>query len=136
MSTNTNPFNITKALNENWDKIDEAIGNIQNDHGKSAYEVAIDNGFIGTEAQWLASLKGQDGTNGAKGEKGDKGDTGLQGLKGDKGDQGQAGVDGSTPVKGVDYFTEAEISEITNNITTNVNNNIGLVLDEINGEVI
>ncbi len=24
--------------------------------GKSAYQVAVDNGFVGTEAQWLASL--------------------------------------------------------------------------------
>ncbi len=26
--------------------------------GKSAYQIALDNGFVGTEAQWLASLKG------------------------------------------------------------------------------
>ncbi len=31
--------------------------------GKSAYEVAVANGFSGTEAQWLASLKGADGQN-------------------------------------------------------------------------
>lgn len=24
--------------------------------GKSAYQVAVDNGFVGTEAQWLASI--------------------------------------------------------------------------------
>ena len=29
--------------------------------GPSAYEVAVANGFVGTEAQWLASLKGADG---------------------------------------------------------------------------
>ena len=28
--------------------------------GKSAYEIAVENGFIGTEAQWLESLKGKD----------------------------------------------------------------------------
>ncbi len=28
--------------------------------GASAYEVAVANGFVGTEAQWLASLKGDD----------------------------------------------------------------------------
>ena len=28
--------------------------------GKSAYEVAVDNGFVGTEQEWLASLKGAD----------------------------------------------------------------------------
>ncbi len=33
--------------------------------GKSAYEVAVENGFVGTEAQWLESLKGEDGVAGA-----------------------------------------------------------------------
>jgi hypothetical protein len=27
------------------------------DSGKSAYEIALDNGFVGTEAEWLASLE-------------------------------------------------------------------------------
>ena len=30
--------------------------------GKSAYEVAVDNGYTGTEKEWLDSLKGTDGT--------------------------------------------------------------------------
>ena len=30
-------------------------------NGKSAYQIAVDNGFIGTEAEWLASLRGADG---------------------------------------------------------------------------
>jgi hypothetical protein len=29
--------------------------------GASAYQVAVNNGFVGTQAQWLASLKGVDG---------------------------------------------------------------------------
>ena len=29
--------------------------------GKSAYEIAVDNGFVGTETEWLESLKGNDG---------------------------------------------------------------------------
>lgn len=29
--------------------------------GKSAYEIAVENGFEGTEEEWLASLKGKDG---------------------------------------------------------------------------
>ena len=48
--------------------------------GESAYQAALDNGFVGTEVEWLASLKGD------KGDKGDTGDQGIQGLKGDKGD--------------------------------------------------
>ena len=31
------------------------------DNGKSAYEIAVDNGFEGTETEWLDSLKGADG---------------------------------------------------------------------------
>ena len=33
--------------------------------GASAYEIAVSNGFVGTEADWLASLAGTDGANGA-----------------------------------------------------------------------
>lgn len=43
--------------------------------GESAYEVAVNNGFIGTEEEWLASLKGEKGDTGERGEKGEKGDT-------------------------------------------------------------
>jgi integrin beta 8 len=32
--------------------------------GLSAYEIAVANGFVGTEAQWLASLEGTDGDDG------------------------------------------------------------------------
>ena len=51
--------------------------------GKSAYQIAVDLGFQGTQVQWIASLKGapgEDGTDGLKGDKGDKGDQGEQGL--------------------------------------------------------
>ena len=35
--------------------------------GKSAYEVAVSNGFVGNEAAWLASLKGEKGDPGSGG---------------------------------------------------------------------
>lgn len=35
------------------------------DDGLSAYEVAVANGFVGSEAAWLASLEGEDGDDGA-----------------------------------------------------------------------
>lgn len=43
-----------------------------NAEGKSAYEIAVEHGFEGTEAQWLESLKGSDGRDGTsiKGEDG------------------------------------------------------------------
>ena len=38
--------------------------------GKSAYEVAVENGFIGTEQEWLESLKGEKGETGSTGPTG------------------------------------------------------------------
>ncbi len=38
--------------------------------GQSAYEIAVTNGFVGTQAAWLASLVGADGTNGLDGQGG------------------------------------------------------------------
>ena len=49
------------------------------DPGKSAYEIAVEHGYVGTEEEWLASLKGEQGDPGQQGEKGDKGDTGVSG---------------------------------------------------------
>ena len=78
--------------------------------GKSAYEIAIANGYDGNEAQWLASLKGRDGERGRDGRNGlsayDLADgellygsvgkwlNSLKGAKGDKGDTGAPGADG------------------------------------------
>ena len=41
-------------------------------------------------------------------------DVGLKGDKGDKGDKGADGKDGKTPIKGVDYWIEADKQEIVN----------------------
>jgi len=38
--------------------------------GISAYDVAVENGFVGTEAAWLLSLEGTDGTDGTDGAQG------------------------------------------------------------------
>ena len=51
--------------------------------GRSAYQIAVQNGFEGTEQEWLASLKGP---------------------KGDKGDMGPPGADG--------FGTEAQYNDI------------------------
>jgi len=49
-------------------------------NGKSAYEIAVENGFEGTVDQWLSSLNGEDGYDGAPGATGAKGDKGDQGV--------------------------------------------------------
>lgn len=70
------------------------------DPGASAYEIAVSNGFTGTETEWLASLKGEKGDQGEQGIQGPKGDTGLQGLQGIQGEQGPKGDKGDTGAKG------------------------------------
>ena len=47
--------------------------------GKSAYQVAVANGFTGTEEEWLQSLKGEQGPAGPQGERGEKGEKGDPG---------------------------------------------------------
>lgn len=48
--------------------------------GYSAYELAVQEGYTGTEAEWLASLQGPTGPVGPQGPKGDKGDPGTGGA--------------------------------------------------------
>jgi hypothetical protein len=50
------------------------LGRVQ---GYSAYEIAQQNGYIGTEEQWLESIKGQDGAQGPQGETGPQGAAGF-----------------------------------------------------------
>lgn len=50
--------------------------------GASAYEVAVANGFEGTEEEWLASLVGPEGPAGPQGEKGADGAAGADGKDG------------------------------------------------------
>ena len=50
--------------------------------GKSAYDIAVENGFSGSYQEWLDSLKGETGDVGLEG---DKGETGNPGDDGDDG---------------------------------------------------
>lgn len=86
-------------------------------------------------AKQLAALKGEKGDKGDTGEQGPQGETGAtgpqgpqgeqgpqgpqgaSGAKGDKGETGEtgpAGDPGYTPVKGTDYWTEADKTEMIN----------------------
>ena len=96
--------------------------------GKSAYQIAVEQGYQGSESDWLSSLKGDKGNTGAKGNPGQdgadgksayaiavehgyedsedewllslKGDTGERGEKGDTGLQGERGEKGETGQQG------------------------------------
>ena len=84
--------------------------------GKSAYQIAVEQGYQGSESDWLSSLKGDKGEKGNTGAKGNPGQDGADGksayaiavehgyedseekwllsLKGEKGDTGERGEKG------------------------------------------
>ena len=78
------------------------------------YEIYI---FDGVTGSWinngpLQGARGEKGDKGDPGADGPKGETGAQGPKGEPGPEGPQGPAGKTPVKGTDYFTEADRQEI------------------------
>ena len=91
--------------NTEWKFISDLSG-AQGIQGLSAYQVAVQHGFEGTEAEWLISLKGEKGETGPKGdkgntgEKGDTGERGPQGLQGERGLQGIQGEQGEPGIQG------------------------------------
>ena len=70
--------------------------------GSSAYEIAIENGFVGTAAEWLESLKGKDGIDGKDGLPGKDGKDGADGLPGKDGTNGKDGLPGKDGRDGKD----------------------------------
>lgn len=61
-----------------WDQVKQYIDEVLLGQagaivGKSAYEIAVAHGFVGTEQEWLASLKGATGATGASGAPGKDG---------------------------------------------------------------
>lgn len=76
-----------------WKFISDLSG-AQGIQGLSAYQVAVQHGFEGTEAEWLISLKGEKGETGPKGDRGDTGEKGATGERGPQGLQGERGLQG------------------------------------------
>lgn len=85
--------------NTEWKFISDLSG-AQGIQGLSAYQVAVQHGFEGTEAEWLISLKGEKGETGPKGDKGDTGEKGATGERGPQGLQGERGLQGDRGEKG------------------------------------
>ena len=65
----------------------------QGPEGDSAYQVAVNDGFVGTEAEWLASLEGDPGPQGATGSPGAPGDPGPSAVSTDAGNTATLGTD-------------------------------------------
>ncbi|MFM2207809.1 MAG: hypothetical protein RL213_1784 [Bacteroidota bacterium] len=88
--------------------------------GSSAYQVAVQNGFQGSETQWLASLQGTAGTNGTNGMDGSDGASAYQiavqnGFQGSETQwlaslQGAAGTNGSNGMDGSDGASAYQIA--------------------------
>lgn len=108
--------------------------------GKSAFEIAVEHGFVGTETEWLESLKGVDGKDGVNGKDGCDGRNGADGLPGRDGIDGKSayiiavehgftgtenewlqslkgadGKDGITPDMS-EYATKADIADLQEQI--------------------
>ena len=69
-------------------------GNGNGKDGKSAYAIWLDNGYTGTEIDFLNWLQGPQGDPGPKGPQGDPGPKGPQGERGPQGPQGIQGPKG------------------------------------------
>lgn len=59
------------------------ISEVNVNYGLSVYEIAVKNGFKGTEEEYLESLKGKDGLPGKDGKDGEPGPQGPQGIPGE-----------------------------------------------------
>lgn len=66
---------------------------------------------------------GKDGEKGEKGDPGQNGKDGADGKDGKDGENGKDGIngqDGYTPVRGVDYWTNADKTEIVNDVLSQI----------------
>lgn len=109
----------TKAALDAAQKATAAAGDAYGVGTAEPYDIYIFDGITGEFINNgpLQGAKGDTGPEGPQGPKGDPGETGPQGpagADGAKGDTGPAGADGKTPVKGTDYFTDADKKEMAN----------------------
>ena len=94
-------------------------------NGLSAYEIAQQHGFDGTEDAWLESLKGAKGDPGDTGPQGPQGETGPQGPQGPQGNSGAAGAAGKSAYQaakdggytGTESAFNAALSQVSSKIT-------------------
>ena len=85
--------------------------------GKSAYEIALANGFTGSESEWLESLKGLDGKDGANGTLSAGTSEALQFIVSEYKKEVEAGYKGSFK----EYLESCVSSDYTSNLYVNKN---------------
>jgi hypothetical protein len=75
---------VRDVINSNSDDAELRLSSLETSgvSGESAYEIAVNNGFAGSEADWLESLIGADGVAGNDGADGTQGLTGPAGEDG------------------------------------------------------
>lgn len=107
---------VTLALSKKYTEDSlKGAGALKGNDGKSAYEIALMNGFEGTEKEWLASLYGKDGNGISDISIDGNGDLIIKRTDGDDIDAGQV-----VPQKGKDYYTSKEKAELVEEITNSV----------------
>lgn len=112
---NGNKYNVSESIAALSTRIDIQCGTGggyggQGSNGASAYEVAVSQGFVGDESEWLASLVGPKGDTGTAGAAGSDGAQGAQGPKGDTGAAGSQGVKGDTGATGPAGTASADLN--------------------------
>ena len=104
-------------------------------NGKSAYQLAIDDGFVGTEAEWIASLKGETGPVGPIGPQGKTGETGATGATGPQGERGEVGPKGdSYQITEADYAAIAGMVSVPSKTSELINDSNFVTDIKLNGE--
>lgn len=100
---------------------------VKGEKGDSAYTIWLDEGNVGTEQDFLDSLKGADGRNG------------IDGQNGRDGINGTNGQDGHTPEKNIDYWNASDKAEIVQDtiqdLQPTLNNNLQSAKDYTDNQI-
>ena len=127
---------LTNTVGQIKEYVDSKAGT-SGSAGKSAYEIAVDNGFVGTETEWLESLKGSDGDKGDNGTTPHIDETTKNWFIGDtdtgilaQGTNGKDGKDG----KSISTITKDDNNNIIVTFTDGTTQNIGELSVDIQGD--
>ena len=117
----TNPVGVD-GYGKLWSKADTSLNVTGATVGQTIKVKAVDADGKPTAWEAVDMAAGADGVTPTIGENGNwylgETDTGKpsRGDKGEQGSQGERGTDGKTPIKGTDYWTEADKAEIVQSV--------------------